>query len=264
MMMAQQIDRKHLKQEMKELLRTAQVSPRGMACLYLGLVLVLNLADSFISIMDIGLPGTFVSILTGLMSMVLAAGFVMYCMAIRRGERAEYLTLFDGFSFVGKVILLNIVIYLFTLLWSMLFVIPGLIAAYRYRFALYNLYENPGIGVMEALEMSKRQTLGYKSQLFTLDLSYIGWAFLASLPSLVQIFYIYVSILQDPMRVYAISLPLPFALQVLIGSVWPLMVQVFYLPAYQCTELGYFDIAKQTSGIGRSAAGSPDNGWDGF
>ena len=274
MMMAQQIDRKHLKQEMKELLRTAQVSPRGMACLYLGLILVLNLADSFISIMDIGLPGTFVSILTGLMSMVLAAGFVMYCMAIRRGERAEYLTLFDGFSFVGKVILLNIVIYLFTLLWSMLFVIPGLIAAYRYRFALYNLYENPGIGVMEALEMSKRQTLGYKSQLFTLDLSYIGWFLLDSLPSIVQIAYIYMSILQDPMyyladpmRVYAISLPLPFALQVLIGCVWPLVVQVFYLPAYQCTELGYFDIAKQTSGIGQGTAkfpDAPDSGWDGF
>ena len=52
------------------------------------------------------------------MSMVLAAGFVLYCMAVRRGERAEYLTLFDGFSFVGKVILLNIVIYLFTFLWS--------------------------------------------------------------------------------------------------------------------------------------------------
>lgn len=274
MMMAQQIDRKHLKQEMKDLLRTAQVSPRGMACLYLGLILVLNLADSFISIMDIGLPGTFVSILTGLMSMVLAAGFVMYCMAIRRGERAEYLTLFDGFSFVGKLILLNIVIYLFTMLWSMLFLIPGLIAAYRYRFALYNLYENPGIGVMEALEMSKRQTLGYKSQLFTLDLSYIGWFLLDSLPSIVQIAYIYMSILQDPMyyladpmRVYAISLPLPFALQVLIGCVWPLVVQVFYLPAYQCTELGYFDIAKQTSGIGQGTAkfpDAPDSGWDGF
>ena len=145
-MMAQLIDRKHLKQEMKELLRSAQVSPRGMTCLYLALVLVLNLADSFMGLMNPGLLGTFISILTGLMSMVLASGFVMYCMAIRRGERAEYLTLFDGFSFVGKVILLNIVIYLFTFFWSLLFVIPGIIAAYRYRFALYNLYENPGIG----------------------------------------------------------------------------------------------------------------------
>ena len=197
-MMAQLIDRKHLKQEMKELLRSAQVSPRGMTCLYLALVLVLNLADSFMGLMNPGLLGTFISILTGLMSMVLASGFVMYCMAIRRGERAEYLTLFDGFSFVGKVILLNIVIYLFTFFWSLLFVIPGIIAAYRYRFALYNLYENPGIGVMEALNMSKQQTLGYKGQLFMLDLSYIGWLLLASLTSVVQTGYIYACIFQDP------------------------------------------------------------------
>ena len=274
-MMAQLIDRKHLKQEMKELLRSAQVSPRGMTCLYLALVLVLNLADSFMGLMNPGLLGTFISILTGLMSMVLASGFVMYCMAIRRGERAEYLTLFDGFSFVGKVILLNIVIYLFTFFWSLLFVIPGIIAAYRYRFALYDLYENPGIGVMEALEMSKQQTLGYKGQLFLLDLSYTGWYLLASLPSLVQVGYIYAAVFQDPgyfladpTRVYALSLPLPLPVQVLLGCLWPLAVALFYLPVYQCTELGYFDIAKHTSGVSLSGAGGPDQpddgGWGGF
>ena len=105
---------------------------------------------------------------------------MLYCMAIRRGERAEYLTLFDGFSFVGKIILLDIISGFFIVLWSMLFLIPGVIAAYRYSFASFNLYENPGIGVMEALDMSKRQTLGYKSQLFTLDLSYLGWSLLSA------------------------------------------------------------------------------------
>ena len=183
-MMAQLIDRKQLKQEMKELLRSAQVSPRGMTCLYLALVLVLNLADSFMGLMNPGLLGTFISILTGLMSMVLASGFVMYCMAIRRGERAEYLTLFDGFSFTGKIIALNIVINLFVFLWSMLFVFPGIIAYYRYSFALYNLYEDPEIDIMEALNLSKRQTQGYKMELFKLDLSYMGWILLSILPSL--------------------------------------------------------------------------------
>ena len=207
--------------------------------------------------------------------MVLSAGFVLYCMAVRRGERAEYLTLFDGFSFVGRIILLNIVEYLFIFLWSLLFVIPGIIAAYRYRFALYDLYENPGIGVMEALEMSKQQTLGYKGQLFLLDLSYTGWYLLASLPSLVQVGYIYAAVLQDPgyfladpTRVYALSLPLPLPVQVLLGCLWPLAVALFYLPVYQCTELGYFDIAKHTSGVSLSGAGGPDQpddgGWGGF
>ena len=190
-MMAQLIDRKQLKQQMKDLLRSAQVGARGMTLLYLALVCALNLTDSLTGLVNDGLPAMFVSILTSLLGMVLSAGFVLYCMAVRRCERAEYLTLFDGFSFVGRIILLNIVEYLFIFLWSLLFVIPGIIAAYRYRFALYDLYENPGIGVMEALEMSKQQTLGYKGQLFLLDLSYTGWYLLASLPSLIQVGYIY-------------------------------------------------------------------------
>ena len=149
------------------------------------------------------------------------------------------------------------------------------IAAYRYRFALYNLYENPGIGVMEALNMSKQQTLGYKGQLFMLDLSYIGWLLLASLTSVVQTGYIYACIFQDPgyylanpAQVYAITLPMPVGLQVVLGCVWPLLVALFYLPVYQCTELGYFDTAKHTSGVGEGAApkdpGSFDSGWGGF
>ena len=71
--------------------------------------------------------------------------------------------------------------YIFIFLWSLLFIVPGIIAAYRYRFALYNLCENPEMGVMEALNMSKAQTLGFKGQLFVLDLSFIGWYLLSGL-----------------------------------------------------------------------------------
>ena len=98
--------------------------------------------------------------------------------------------MFDGFSFVGKIIVLELVMSLFISLWSMLFVIPGIVAAYRYRFAVYNLCENPGIGVMEALDMSKRQTWGYKGQLFVLDWSYFGWKLLATFPTFIIMGYL--------------------------------------------------------------------------
>ena len=121
-MMAAIVDRRRLKEETRELLRTAQVSSRGMTALYLGILVVLSLVNSLTSSAGSGgILSTFVSILTNLMSAVLAAGFVMYCMAIRQGQRAEYLTLFDGFSFVGKVIGLNILIAVFTFLWSLLY-----------------------------------------------------------------------------------------------------------------------------------------------
>ena len=257
-MTAELIDRKKLKEEVGALLSGAQVSPRAMTALYAGLLLILNLVCAFTGE---GILSTFVSILTSLLSVLLGAGFAMYCMAIRRGERAEYLTLFDGFSFVGKLIALTIVTYAFIWLWSMLFVIPGIVAAYRYRFAPYNLYENPGISVMEALEMSKRQTMGYKGQIFALDLSYIGWTLLASLPAMVEmgmIYYAMFSSYYDYMTGaisvmptdFTASVILPAWLWTLISGLWSMAVSLFYLPHFQCVELGYFETAKRTSGVG--------------
>lgn len=271
-MTAELIDRKLLKEEMRELFSSAQVSPKAMTALYGGLLLVLNMVSAFAG--NTGVLSTFTTILTSLLSVLLGAGFAMYCMAIRRGERAEYLTLFDGFSFVGKLIALTIVTFLFIWLWSMLFIVPGIIAAYRYRFAAYNLYENPGIGVMEALDMSKRQTMGYKGQIFTLDLSYLGWTLLASLPALVETGMLYygmfssyydymtgaISVMPADFTAFAI---LPTWLWTLISGLWSMAVSLFYLPNFQCVELGYFEIAKHTSGVGKGTEPPAIDAWGG-
>lgn len=276
--MAELIDRRRLKAEVRELFRTAQVSPKGMAALYLGLALVLNLIDALANNRaseDLVSPvGLFVTILTSLLAAVLGVGFILYCMAIRRGERAEYLTLFDGFTFVGKIIALNIVESLFIILWSMLFVIPGIVAAYRYQFALYNLCEDPGIGVMEALDMSKRQTWGYKGQLFILDWSYFGWELLSTLPIFAVVGYLVNAAVQMasggsyvPWSLYLH--PGQFLVWTLLAGVWAFVVELFYLPNFHCVKLGYFEIAKRTSGVGFQRSEpprleeGPDGGWNG-
>ena len=146
--MAEWINRRALKAEVRETLQSAQVPPRAMAALYLVLLLAMNLVDS---LTGTGLLATFVMILITLIGAVLEAGFVLYCMAVRQGERAEFLTLFDGFSFAGKVVLLTLLKAVLVYLWSMLFIIPGIIASYRYRFALCNLCENPDLSALEAL-----------------------------------------------------------------------------------------------------------------
>lgn len=262
-MMFEQIDRRQCKWDTAELLRTAQVSPKGMTALFMLLLVVLNLISS---LSGSGFLSLFISILTSLLSTVLGAGFILYCMAIRRGERAEYLTLFDGFSFVGKLILLNLVMGFFIALWSMLFIVPGIIAAYRYHFAPYNLCENPGLGVMEALEMSKRQTYGYKLPLFVLDLSYLGWTLLATFPAMILAFrmnqdltlaMIYGGAVPD---VY-FGLPI-FVLDFLFG-LWQLAVALFYYPNLICVRLAYFETAKRTSGAGVGAEPEPSP-WDGW
>ena len=125
--------------------------------------------------------GNFVTILTHLVSLVLGAGFILYCMAVRRGERAEFLALFDGFALVGRLIGLALLEAVFILLWSMLFILPGIIAAYRYRFAYYNILTDGSLSAGDAIRLSCQQTYGMKMELFVLDLSFIGWAMLAAL-----------------------------------------------------------------------------------
>lgn len=256
----ERIDRSACKARVRELLRTAQVSPMKVTAVWLGL----RLALSFLSDFGGGMNPfyAFLLVLTFLLTITLDAGFILYCMAIRRGERAEYLTLFDGFAFAGKIILLTLLELIFIGLWSMLFVIPGLVACYRYRFALYNLLENPQISVTDAISMSKLQTRGLKGQLFALDLSYLGWALLSFLPQSVYNQSIQVQVynivgasnywsVQDVMRYINPNVfGMPALAWEFLIAVWAFVVGTQYLAHYRCVELEYFDAAKRFSGVG--------------
>ena len=76
-------------------------------------------------------------------------------------------------------------IYVCTILWSLLLVFPGLIAAYRYRYAHYILATTEDITAGEAIAKSKELTYGNKSQLFVLDLSFIGWLLFSIIISII-------------------------------------------------------------------------------
>lgn len=70
---------------------------------------------------------------------------------------------------------------IFIALWSLLFIIPGIIAAYSYRFVPYILSENPDIKPMDAIKLSKQMMNGHKWEAFVFDLSFIGWNLLGLL-----------------------------------------------------------------------------------
>lgn len=80
-----------------------------------------------------------------------------------------------------KAMGLNLFMALFIWLWSLLFIVPGIIAAYRYRLAPYLMAENPNLGIREAVNMSKELMAGNKWRLFCLHLSFIGWGILSAL-----------------------------------------------------------------------------------
>ena len=69
----------------------------------------------------------------------------------------------------------------FTFLWSLLLVIPGIIKAYAYSMSFYILADNPELTASEALAKSQSLMRGHKMELFILELSFIGWFFLIGL-----------------------------------------------------------------------------------
>ena len=80
---------------------------------------------------------------------------------------------------------------IFTVLWFMLFIIPGIIKCYSYRLVPYIVAENPDIQPMEAITLSRSMMNGNKWKAFVFDLSYIGWYILTILTlGILGVFYV--------------------------------------------------------------------------
>ena len=95
-------------------------------------------------------------------------GHNRFCLKLVDGEQAQFEDLFSGFDIFGNAFVLNLLITLKVIAWSLLFVIPGIVAAYRYSMATYIMAENPGMQATEAIERSKALMDGRKGDLFCL------------------------------------------------------------------------------------------------
>lgn len=89
--------------------------------------------------------------------------------------------MFDGFHKFGDAFVLYLLKNIFILLWSLLFVIPGIVKYFSYEMAYYILDDEDGISANDAITKSRELMNGHKWELFCLKLSYIGWLILCSL-----------------------------------------------------------------------------------
>ena len=114
-------------------------------------------------------------IISGPLSIGLSAYFLGF--ARRREGAAESLDAFTKpFSEnLGSNILMGVLTNVYVFLWSMLFVIPGIVKFYSYAMAPYIKHDHPEYSVNQAISESKRMMKGHRFELFLLDLSFIGW-----------------------------------------------------------------------------------------
>ena len=104
---------------------------------------------------------------------------------------AELSEIKTGFHPYGRTVGAMFLRDLFLCLWSLLFIIPGLIKLYSYRMVPYILADDPSIGGKDAITLSRQMMNGHKWNTFVLDLSFIGWQLLSILTAgLVGLFYV--------------------------------------------------------------------------
>jgi len=124
---------------------------------------------------DFKLSGVFPAVLLLLLHPILNTGFKRFCLKISRNKKAGLSDIFYCLLCIRKVILIFIISSALVLLWSLLLIIPGIVAGYRYKQAYYIFLDDPGKGVLQCITESKFLMYGKKLDLFTIDISFIGW-----------------------------------------------------------------------------------------
>ena len=119
--------------------------------------------------------GVFLALILSLLQPVLDAGYMSFCLKINRKQDTEYKDIFNGFLFILKIIFIFIITSVLILLWSLLFIIPGIVAIYKYRLAYYILLDDPQKGALQCITESKQMMSGHKLDLFLIELSFFGW-----------------------------------------------------------------------------------------
>ncbi len=114
-------------------------------------------------------------------SCIIGFGIISYFIKISRGEEVTWKELFAKKDMAVAFFVLTFLVGLFTTLWSLLLIIPGIIAAISYSMSSYIKVDNPDMDTMEVIKKSKEMMNGHKMDYFLLNLSFIGWVLLGIL-----------------------------------------------------------------------------------
>jgi uncharacterized membrane protein len=111
----------------------------------------------------------------------LLVGFNKYFLRFYRREQVDFAQLFDGFSCFAPSFVAWLLCAIFIFLWSLLLIVPGIIAALSYSMTYFIIADNPEIDGVQAMRKSKEMMRGHRWKLFCFGCRFIGWFFLCLL-----------------------------------------------------------------------------------
>ena len=138
----------------------------GTCVIYILTVIAINLISG---------AGEVISLLVGGPFML---GLSMFTLAIARDENAYLELIFKGFEEFIRALSAYLYIFVFTILWLLLLIIPGIVAAISYSMTYFIMVDDKQIDAMAAIDKSKAMMDGYKMKYFRLILYYLGFSVL--------------------------------------------------------------------------------------
>ena len=120
-------------------------------------------------------------------------GYYMILLRNLRGQHdtANTANMFDGYKDFTRITFTMLLMGLYTFLWALLLIIPGIIKYYSYSMTYYVLHDNPELKYNGAIERSMELMKGNKIKLFLLDLSFTGWFILGLLTACIGLLWVY-------------------------------------------------------------------------
>jgi uncharacterized membrane protein len=149
-----------------ELKQRAKDNLTGQYGIYLVICIIVWAINSAVGGIPIG-----ALLVTGPLTVGMAYAFLK----LTRGMQGEIGDVFRGFDLFVPAFVMQLLIGIFVILWSLLLIIPGIIMALAYSMAPYILWDNPQLSGYEAIQKSKEMMKGNKGRLFGLYLSFFGW-----------------------------------------------------------------------------------------
>lgn len=127
---------------------------------------------------------SFLSFVNFILGGVVQLGYTRFLLKQHDGQEHTFQDLFSQFDRFGAGFVQNALRGLYVFLWSLLFIIPGIVKSYSYAMTPFIMAEHPELTASQAIDASKEMMDGYKGDLFMLRLSFIGWEILSILLTL--------------------------------------------------------------------------------
>ncbi|MDD6213736.1 MAG: DUF975 family protein [Firmicutes bacterium] len=159
----------------------------------LGTLLIINLIVWAITVVLGAIPAVG-SVLAFVAASIFEISLISIYLRLSDGidpQTSDLFNIFNDTQLCGNAVIISFLTVLFTTLWSLLFIVPGIIKALSYAMVPYIYAENGYfLTPLQSIDESKRIMQGHKAELFVLQLSFIGWFILSSLTCGILLIYV--------------------------------------------------------------------------